>query len=115
MEGIVTLFENSALAIGNTDLTTKLVEGLDKCIPEEKGLCLRTMINSHSLPYRKQVDLVLKGAGDSILKWLQDKSIKLNDEEGLRILAAIIKLKKDTDWFNPEEKGERFFRFEYIR
>ena len=92
-------------------MTTKLVEGLDKCTPEEKGLCLRTMVNSHSLLYRKQVDLVLKGAGDSILKWLQDKSIKLNDEEGLRILAAIIKLKKDTDWFKPENEGKTYSYF----
>ena len=98
-----------------TGLCVSIFKSLSECRPEEKGLCLRTMVNSQSLLYRKQVDLVLKGAGDSILKWLQDKSIKLNDEEGLRILAAIIKLKKDTDWFNPEEKGERFFRFEYIR
>ena len=104
---ILNIHYTIALAIGNTVLATKLVVGLDKCTSEEMGFCLRTMINSHSLLYGKQVDLVLKGAGESILKWLNDKSItKLNDEESLRILAAIMRLKEQSGWFKPKDEGK---------
>ena len=73
--------------------------------PEEKGLCLRTMINSQSLLYQKQVNDILKSAGESILKWLNDNSVTLAENESLRLRAAIMNIKGQKSWFDPTNEG----------
>ena len=63
------------------------------------------MINSQSLLYQNQVNEVLKGAGESILKWFDDKSITLGENESLRIRAAIMNIKGKKSWFDPTNEG----------
>ena len=66
------------------------------------------MINSQSLLYPNLVNKVLKGAGESILKWLDDKSITLGENESLRIRAAIMRINGVKTWFNPTDEGIKF-------
>ena len=87
------------------------MQNLQESSPEEKGLCLRTMINSQSLLYQKQVNDILMSAGESILSWLDDNSITLGENESLRLRAAIMSIRGDKTWFNPDDKGKFFCTF----
>ena len=86
-----------------------MVQAMGTWTPEEKALCLRTMINSQALLYKSQVNAILMGAADQVLNCLKEKETKLTEVDSLRILATIMRNKKETMWFNAEDAGNNSF------
>lgn len=78
--------------------------------PEDKALCLRTLINSQSISYKSQVNAVLMGASDQVLRCLKENETNLPETDSLRILATIMRNKKDTKWFQAGDAGNNSFR-----
>lgn len=79
--------------------------------PDDKAVCLTTMINQHALLYKAHVDDILMGASCEILMWLKEKQKKLSEVESLRILAAIMRKKEERGrsnfgWFQPHDAGK---------
>ena len=95
----------SGLSIGDIDLCIGMVQGLKERPPYVKGSYLRAMINSHALVYKEPIEKILKSTGPSILKWFEDEKIKLCEEERLRLMASIMRLKNDIEWFMPDDEG----------
>ena len=86
-----------------------MVQSMGTWSPEEQALSLRTMINSQAILYKSQVDAILKGASDQVLMCLKEK-IKLTEVDRLRVLATIMRIKKETKWFQAGDAGNNSFR-----
>ena len=82
-----------------------MVQAMGMWAPEDKGLCLRTMINSQALLYKSQIDAILMGASDQVLRCLKEKETKLTEVDSLRILATIMRNRKETMWFQAGDAG----------
>ena len=82
-----------------------MVQAMDTWAPEDKALCLRTMINSQALLYKSQIDAILMGASDQVLRCLKEKETNLPEVDSLRILATIMRNKKETKWFQAGDAG----------
>ena len=82
-----------------------MVQGMHTWAPEEKALCMRTMINSQAIVYKSQVDDILMGASDQVLRCLKEKETNLPEVDSLRILATIMRNKKEIKWFQAGDAG----------
>ena len=87
-----------------------MVQAMGLWAPEDKALCLRTLINSQALLYKSQVDAILIGASNDVLRCLKEKETKLTEVDSLRILATIMRIKKETKWFQAGDAGNNSFR-----
>ena len=87
------------------------MQGLQESSPREKGLCLRTMVNSQFLLHQKLVNDILRGAGETILEWLDGNSVTLGENESLRIRAAIMSISGDKIWFKPTNQGIKYIQY----
>ena len=88
-----------------------MVQAMDICTPEEKAVCLRTMINSQALLYKGQIDKILMAASNEILRWLKEEKVKMTEVDNLRIFAAIMRKKNGTEWFQPMDAGNNVNNF----
>ena len=82
-----------------------MVQAMGTWAPEDKALCLRTMINSQALIHKSQIDAILMGASDQVLRCLKEKETNLPEVDSLRILATIMRNKKETKWFQAGDAG----------
>ena len=82
-----------------------MVQAMGTWAPEEQALCLRTMINSQALLYKSQIDAILMGASDQVLRCLREKVTNLPEVDSLRTLATIMRNKKETKWFQAGDAG----------
>ena len=87
-----------------------MVQAMGMWAPEDKALCLRTLINSQSILYKSQVNAILMGASEEVLRCLKEKETKLTEVDSLRILATIMRNKKETKWFQAGDAGNNSFR-----
>ena len=85
--------------MGCLNISIKLVNNLKARTPAERGISLRSLINSQGLIYRELVKDILRETGDSLLEWLEDEDIGLTGEEGLRIMSVIKRSQGKSGWF----------------
>ena len=85
-----------------------MVQGLEYCAAEIKGAYLRAIVSSFALTYMHLIDIIFMACGDTILKWLrigEQNHDGLSKDEALQMTATIMRIQKNTSWFQPENEG----------
>ena len=69
---------------------------------------LRAIINAGS------VDKVIGCFGYQILEWLREKATGLGSEEALRLMAMIMRVQGNKQWYDPSHEGNYHIHCKYI-
>ena len=79
----------------------ELVKGLHACEDDVKAMNLRALLANTNLR-----EAILADTQQKVLSWLDWPCSGLTDDEVLRLRTTIMKVKKDSSWFDPENLGE---------
>ena len=70
-----------------------------------KGMYLRTLMTNSTI-YGDLIGQILKGTGNLILSWINERiKIELDTDEESRMKATIMKALQDMGWFDPNNPG----------
>ena len=99
-------------------MALEIIKALDGCPPHVRASNLRTLVHGgvyedvsipsaraswieHG-PYEK---IFSSDIADLILEWVDNKKTGLGTDEDLRLLATIMKINGNIDWYDPDDKG----------
>ena len=99
-----TLPLDEALDMNNVQSCTSLIMGLDYCSPDVRAMNLRVLMSS------RLKDSILGDTGDLILSWIgeqvtHDMGTGLSEQESYSLMANIMRVKENSDWFDGEREG----------
>ena len=82
------------------DFAMEIIKTLDRCPPHIRGINLRALINA---PYGE--DELLKRAGNQIIEWVNKKQTGFGTDEDIRLMANIMKVQENLEWYDPANEG----------